>query len=45
MMTSGTLVICSLSRSNNGTRMRCSNGSATGSSIDSQWYETLEEID
>jgi len=46
-VTSGTLVIWSLSRSDHGTRMPCSDGfgRSVGSSMNCQWYGTLEEID
>ena len=46
-MTSGTLVIWSLSRLNNGTRMTCPDGFdwGAGSSMNCQWFGTLEEID
>jgi len=47
MMTMWTLVIWSLSRLDHGTCMPCSDGFdwSTGSSMNYQWYETLEEID
>jgi len=46
-VTSGILVIWSLSRLDNGTRMRCPDGFDwnAGSSMNYQWYGTLEEID
>jgi len=46
-VTSGTLVIWSLSRLDNGTRMPSPNGFdwSAGSSMNCQWYRTLEEID
>ena len=46
-MTSGTLVIWSLSRLDNGTRRPCPDGFnwSAGSSMNCQWYGTLEEID
>jgi len=46
-VTSGTLVIWSLSRSDNDTHMSCSDGfsSSTSYSMDCQWYVTWEEID
>jgi len=46
-MTSETLVIWSLSHLDNGTRMPCPDGFDwnVGSSMNCQWYETLEEID
>ena len=47
IVTSETLVIWSLSRLDNDTRMPCPDGFnwSVGSSMDYQWYGTLEEID
>ena len=46
-MIPGTLVIWSLSRLDNGTRRPCPDGFdwSAGSSMNCQWYKTLEEID
>ena len=46
-MTSEAVVIWSLSRLGNGTRMSCPDGFdwSADSSLNCQWYGTLEEID
>jgi len=46
-VTSEMLVIWSLSHSDHGTRMPCSDGfgRSAGSGTNYQWYGTLEEID
>jgi len=46
-MMTGTFVIWSLSRLNNGTRIPCSDRLdwSMGSDMNCQWYQILEEID